>query len=139
MIKIEEIQEVLKQQKVAPDVIVKVIDTLREVEEDKKADKTTSPKQRNQFVVVAFDKQGVLKGQTLTAAVLQIEDGVAPAEAVVRLKAAAAQYNASKKGRKSSVSSFAQALDMPRKFLKSERVLVKSKNPLELLTSDNTL
>lgn len=138
MIKLEEIQEVLKQQKVAVDVIVKIIDKLREVEEDKKADKEVGPKAKNQLVSVIFDKDKVLKGD-FTAAIFQIEEGAAPAAVIDRVKAAAQQYNASKKGRKSSVSSFAQALDMPRKFLKAEQVLVKTKQPILVVVSDNTL
>lgn len=139
MIKLEDIQQVLKEQKVDATTINKVIEKLREAEEEKKADKEPKNKQKSQFVLLAFDKQGVLKGQTLTGAVLQIEDGIQPALVIDRLKAAANQYNNTKKGRRLPVKTISETLNIPRKFSRQERVLIKTKEPILLISTDNAI
>lgn len=139
MIKLEDIHAVLKEQKIPTETIGIIIKELNELEEEKRADKESTPKAKNQNVLVLFDPTDSLKGKQFTGAILQIEDGKEPSNAIERLKNSAADYNNTKKGRRAPASSLAAALSIPRKFTKIQNVHVKSKEPLEVVITDNKI
>jgi hypothetical protein len=146
MLKIQDVIRVLSEQKLPPATLIAVENKLEEIEADKKADKEgpVGPKSKNQFVFLASDPNNTLKGVELTGWVIQLEESADPANIQDRIKGAAKAFNSSKKGRKHPVSSIGETIQLvPRKFWKtenpSEKTLVKTKEPVFVHLTDNTL
>jgi hypothetical protein len=97
------------------------------------------PKVKQQFVILVSDPKGQIKSD-LTGWVLQMPEDEDCREVVNGIKKAAYNFNASKKGRKYPVSSIGQAIgEVSNKFLKPYYVKVKTKEPVYVVTTDNTL
>lgn len=140
-LKIEDIEQVLREQKLDVAVIRKVIDQLEDVEEDKKADRGTGlPKQKNQFVIVVKGDES-MKDKSLAGWVVQIPEGDDVAETLPRLKRAAVATVNAQKRKKRAISTVAEAMQYSKRaFTKAENVNVKTKEYVQvLITVDDRL
>jgi hypothetical protein len=136
----------LREAKIPSEVIVKVEQELEAAVKEEKEERAATPKDKskNKFIVVALDPNGVLKASGgLTGWVTQVEDECPDQVIFDRINAAANNFNNSKKGRKLPVRSVGEAMEIPRRFWKtdkvSEKVLVKTKSPIYLLGTDGQL
>ena len=78
--------------------------------------------------------------RTLVGWVLQIPENEAVETVIDSIKTGAYNYNASKKGQKYPVSSIGQAIsEVPGKFFKASNLKVKTKEPIEIITTNNIL
>lgn len=140
-LKIEDIEQVLRDQKLDVAVIRKVVDELEAVEEEKKADRGAGvPKQKNQFVIVVKGDAS-MKDKSLAGWVLQIPEGDDVAQTLPRLKrAAAATVNAQKRKRR-PIATVADAMQYSKRaFTKAENVQVKTKEYVQVIvTVDDNL
>lgn len=133
-LKIEDIEQVLREQKLDVAVIRKVVDELEAVEEEKKADRGGGlPKQKSQFVIVVKGDAS-MKDKALAGWVLQIPEGDDVAQTLPRLKrAAAATVNAQKRKRR-PITTIADAMQYSKRaFTKAENVNVKTKEYVQAL------
>ena len=140
-LKIEDIEQVLREQKLDVAVIRKVIDQLEDVEEDKKADRGTGlPKQKNQFVIVVKGDAS-MKDKSLAGWVVQIPEGDDVAQTLPRLKRAAAATVNAQKRKKRAISTVADAMQFSKRaFTKAENINVKTKEYVQvLITVDDRL
>lgn len=104
-------------------------------EEDKKG-----PAVRKQFAILGSDPEGKLKGMNLTGWVLQLAEEDNPKEAEERLTRAAAEFNASPKGRKEPVGTIGEFCEVaPARLLKEHGIWLKTKSPVEILGVRNQL
>jgi hypothetical protein len=137
----------LRDQNVPAEVIRKVEDDLEVAIKEQKAERSENVKKKNKnkFVVVALDPQGLIqKSGGLTGWVVNVEEGAADQSVFDRVNRAANAYNATKKGKKQPAKNIGDAFEIPRKFWKnednpSEKTLVKTKSPIYILSSNGRL
>jgi hypothetical protein len=121
----------------------KVLDDIRKAAAEEKADrKETATKTKHDFAFLALDPEGLLaKGTALQGFVFQIEKDGDPTTLLDRVKAAATEFNNTKKGRRVPVSTVPEAVEnVAAKFWKSQpgRITrVKTKTPVYLSTVVN--
>lgn len=139
-LKIEDIEQVLREQKLDVTVIRKVVDELEAVEEEKKADRGSGvPKQKNQFVIVVKGSPE-LKDATLAGWVVQIPEGDDVAQTLPRLKRAAAATVNAQKRKKRAISTVADAMQYSKRaFTKIENVQVKTKELIQVVVAPEDL
>ncbi len=99
------------------------------------------PTVKKQFVVLMSAPQGALAGNSdYVAWVLQIPESEAPATVTDRIKRAAYDFNATKKGRLLPVASIGEAIEnVPTRFLKEHDVWAKTRTPVLVVRTDNVL
>ena len=115
------------------------VETTAEVESTGQDEGDSTPKKKQQFVVVVSDPDKQIK-KDLTGWVLQMDEDEDCRVVVDRIKNAAYNYNASKNGQRYPVSSIGQAIgDVKTKFLKHQGVKIKTKEPVYIVTTDNIL
>ncbi|NBQ47976.1 MAG: hypothetical protein EBU33_05925 [Sphingobacteriia bacterium] len=139
---LEEIQGALAEAKVPTEQQTMVIDHLQEVIKELEAEKiaTKLPSQKNEFGVIIFDKNGVLKGQDFVAAVYTIPQGEDHDNVLRKISEAARDQNEAAKRKKHTIESMGEACEsVKRKFIKQKNVNIKSKAPVRVLVSDNKL
>ena len=72
--------------------------------------------------------------------VLQIPEDDDVATVIDSIKNGAYNFNASKKGQKYPVSSIGQAIaNVPNKFFKTNNLKIKTKEPVQIITTNNVL
>lgn len=138
-LKIEDIEDVLRKQKLDVGVIKKVVTELEEVEEEKKADRGGQPKVKNEFVIVVKGDEA-LNGKVLTGWVVQIPQGDDPSKVLSKLKNAAVATVAAQKRKKRQINTVGEAMQYAkRKFTKEQNVNVKTKEMVQavLVTNDS--
>ena len=127
-LKIDEVVSVLRSNQIPASNISKIVAELKDREESKKS-VSAGPKSKKQYVFLA-------SSSTSTAAagfVVQIDESEDANTTVDKVRAAARAYNGSRKGSKTPVSSVAETLSLPRKFLVDSGIWVKTKEPVRLL------
>ena len=98
------------------------------------------PAIKKQFVILASDPENRLPRHDFVAWVLQIPEDESVATTQERIFRGAYDYNASKKGRLYPAKTVGEALEnVPAKFFKEAEVWVKSKVPVLVLKTDNTI
>jgi hypothetical protein len=140
-LKIEDVIEVLKSQKVPPATLIAVETELEAIEADKKAEREDSkgPKSKNQLNVILFDANGVIPKGDYTAIVVQTKDGDPVGGIMDKIYKSAFDHNASKRGRKHPIKSVADALNIKRAITKQNNIAFKVKEPVQVLITDNTI
>jgi hypothetical protein len=141
MIKIEDVIEVLKSQKVPPATLVAVETELEAIEADKKADKEDSkgPKSKSQYNVILFDANGVVPKGDYTALVLQTPEGDSPSTLLDKVYKAAYEFNTTKKGRKHPIKTVADATAIKRAITKTHKLHFKTKEPVQVILTNNEI
>lgn len=139
------VQEAILANGGSKELAAKTLNDIRKAAEEEKGDrKATGPKAKHDFLFLASDPNGLLKdAQALVGWVFQVETGANPAGLVDRVKAAAAAFNNSRKGRRHPVTTVGEALEgVPAKWWKTDDgkvTRVKTKVPTYLVTTDNRL
>lgn len=139
-LKIEDIEKVLRDQKLDVAVIKKVVNELEAVEEENKADRGNGlPKQKNQFVIVVKGRED-LKDANLAGWVVQIPEGDDVNETLPRLKRAAAATVNAQKRKKRAINTVADAMQYSKRaFTKIENVQVKTKEIVQVVVAPDDL
>lgn len=139
-ISIEEVEEALRKVGVSADLAGKTLKHLQEVVEEEKENRDTTPKQKNEFLVVLLDPEDKLKGQELTAWVIQQKQGDDAGLALDKIRQAAHDTNAAKKRKKNVIKTLTDAFrGIKRAFLKSRNILIKTKHPVRVLITNDAL
>lgn len=127
-LKIDDIEKVLRDQKLDVAVIRKVVDELEAVEEENKAERGTGvPKLKNQFVIVVKGDES-MRDKSLAGWVLQIPEGDDVAQVLPRLKKAAQATVNAQRRKKRPINTVADAMQYSKRaFTKLENVNVKTK------------
>lgn len=128
-LKIEDIEKTLRDNLIAPNIIIKIVNDLEAAEEANKPERDDTPKAKNRFVVVSNDKD--------SAWVVQVKEDFDDATIESKLKAATKTFNATKKGRKHPISSWTELFAaLPRKLTKdvSVDIHIKSKDLVRVIT-----
>lgn len=110
---------------------------IRQMEEE--ADEK-SPAPKKQFVIVVSDPNGVLKETELVGWVLQIPEDASPSTTLDAAHQAAYAFNQTPKGRRLGVEKFGEAMEIvPQKIFKEHNVFVKTKEPVQVVVTDNKI
>lgn len=140
-LKIEDIEKVLRDQKLDVAVIKKVVNELEAVEEENKADRgSAAPKQKNQFVIVVKGSAELKDATNLAGWVVQIPEGDDVAQTLPRLKRAAAATVNAQKRKKRGISTVADAMQYSKRaFTKIENVQIKTKELVQVVVAPEDL
>lgn len=127
-IKIDDIEKVLRDQKLDVAVIKKVVTELEEIEEENKAERGTGvPKLKNQFVIVVKGDES-MRDKSLAGWVVQIPEGDDVEQVLPRLKRAAAATVNAQRRKKRAINTVADAMQYSKRaFTKLENINVKTK------------
>jgi hypothetical protein len=136
---IDEILDLLSANTVAVDEAVKTEEEIVNVSEETGNDEEPEPKPKQQFVILVSDPNKQIKND-LVGWVLQIPEDQDVATVVDSIRKSSYNFNASKKGNRYPVSSIGQAIaNVPNKFFKTNEIKIKTKEPVQILTTDNIL
>jgi hypothetical protein len=136
--KIDEILDLLSNATVAVDEAAKPEEGVDPTEETGN-DEESEPKPKQQFVVLVSDTTNIIT-KNLVGWVLQIPEDDDVATVIDSIKTGAYNFNASKKGQKYPVSSIGQAIaNVPNKFFKTNNLKIKTKEPVQIITTNNVL
>ena len=143
---IEEIEGVLLEKKLEPKIVQDIVKTLHAVVEENKhlnaIDPDKAPKGKNQFLIVVSDPEGKLQnsGVDLVGYVAQMKKDDDASTLLHRISEAAREFNESKKGQKNPITTLCEGIAfLKRKFLKAQDVLIKTQEPVRIITTDNKL
>ena len=137
--KINEILDLLSNATVAVDEAAKTEEEAVDVSEETGNDEEGEPKPKQQFVILVSDTNGIIN-KDLVGWVLQIPENDDVATVLDSIKSGAYNFNASKKGQKYPVSSIGQAIaNVPNKFFKTNNLKIKTKEPVQIITTNNVL
>jgi hypothetical protein len=141
-ISIEQLQDILAEAKLAPDKQQEILDSVKAILEEEKAEKTDSvaPKAKNEFGVVLFDKNNELAGKEFTAGIFQVKEGFDQSTVLSLISEAARSQNSAAKRKKTVIQSVGDAFqNLKRKFIKDKGINLKTKTPVRVLISNNSL
>jgi hypothetical protein len=139
-ISIEEVESALRAQNVDMKVVNSVLTQLNEVIEEEKENRGTTPKQKNEFLIILSDPNKELVGKDFVGYVVQMKQGDDAATVLDKIKAAAHDTNAAKKRKKTMLKTMADAFyGIKRSFLKPKNILIKTKTPVRVLITDGTI
>lgn len=136
------VASILNDSKVEPETIDQI---MRKIQQELKiqeelAEATREPRVKNQFVVLLSDPLEQVAANDLAAWVVQIPEMDSPSNISERIARAAREYNNGRKGRKFPAKSVGEACEMVGpKFLKPERIQIKTKLPVSVIKTDNRL
>lgn len=126
MLKITDIEQVLRDNLVPVPTIVKIVNSLEAIEADNKPE-PTGVKQKTQFAVILND--------AATGYVIQLPEtedvGLIPSI----LRAAATEFNQSKRARKRPIKGWGDLFaTLPPKYLRDKKVKIKTRQFVQLIT-----
>jgi hypothetical protein len=99
-----------------------------------------APKLAKQYAILVSDPENRMPAVDLVGWVLQIPEEDSPATAEERIHRGAYDFNATPKGRRIPVQSVGEACEaVPSRILKEHNVWVKTKEPVLVLRTDNTI
>jgi hypothetical protein len=134
------VAEILKRNEVEPALLRTIVEEMNlltspEVDEEK------APAIKKQFVILISDPDGRLpKGNNFAGWVLQVPENESALTTQDRICKAAYEFNTTKKGRLMPVRTVGEALEnVPAKHFKESQLLVKTKTPVLMLTTDNEI
>ena len=139
---IEEIETALAKNKVDDKTVVKVLKELEEVAEEEKAHAVTLPKAKNEFVVIlnVGGDAPTLINKEFTAYVIQQKVGEDAGQILSKIREATQEFKQARKRNKSVINTLGEALRVVKRiFFKSRQLNVKTKDPVRVLISDNSL
>lgn len=139
-IALETIIEVMAEQNIEPPKQEKIIQHLKEILEEEKRDReeNRAPKAKNEFGVVLFAPD--LVGKEYTACVYQVKSGDDHSTVLKRISEATRTQNEAANKKKVKIDSIGAAFQyLKRKFIKEKGVNFKTKNPVQVIISDNKL
>ena len=135
---ISKVAEVIKKNQVEPDKIRTIIEELTLLTQPQ--DEEKEPAVKKQYAILVSDRDGVMPKQDLVGWVLQIEENESVATTQDRIIRTAYAFNATRKGQIMPVKSVGEALEaVGAKFFKEEKVWVRTKTPVLVLTTNNEI
>lgn len=138
-IEINVVAAALKKHALAPDVMRKILEDLN-LEAQPEPGEEAAPAVKKQLCVMVSDPDGIMPKRDLVAWVLQIPDTESVATTEDRVRRAAYDYNASKKGRLFPVKTVGETLEnVPAKYFKEADLWVKTKTPVLVLKTNNEI
>lgn len=139
-IDIEEVQGVLEERQV-PEVKA-IIDDLNKIIQEIQAEREANAENRPKYehIVIINDPSGKLAAEkmdeTLTAYVVQQEEGEDAGVIISKLRDAANEQNENAKSKKSRLASIKDIFDgLKSKYLKDKKLKIKTKDPVRILLS----
>lgn len=139
-ISIEEVESALLKQNLDKQVVATVIKDLTEVVQEEKENRDTTPKQKNEFLIVLSDPNDELKDRDLTGWVVQMKQGDDAGLVLDKIRQAAHDTNAAKKRKKNIIKTLTCAFSgIKRAFLKSRNIMIKTKHPVRVLIANESL
>lgn len=139
---VDVVASILKETDIDPQVVAQIMRKLQQelkIQEEM-AEATREPRVKNQYVVLLSDPLNQVPTDDLVAWVVQIPEMDSPANLTERISRAAHEYNNGRKGRKFPARSIGEACEIvASKFLKAERIQIKTKLPVSVIRTDNQL
>lgn len=139
---VDVVATILNDSTIDPEVVDQI---MRKIQKELKiqeelAEATREPRVKNQYVVLLSDPLDQVKVEDLVGWVLQIPEMESPATITERITRAAHEFNTSRKGRKFPAKSIGEACEVVGpKFLKPERLSIKTKLPVTVIKTDNRM
>lgn len=98
------------------------------------------PKMKKQFTLIVSDPEGHLPKEDFSGWIAQIPEDDSPATTIERIWKAAYDFNQTPKGRRMPVQSIGEACEViPSRIFKEYDVWVKTKEPLLVVRTDNSI
>ena len=139
-IDINQVAEILKRNKAEPELLRAVVQEMNVLAMRAEDEANATPAIKKQFVVLVSDPEGRFPKHDFAGWVLQIPEEDSPVTTQDRINRAVYDFNASKKGRMLPAKTVGEALEnVPAKFFKEQQVWVKTKTPVLILTTDNSI
>lgn len=99
-----------------------------------------APRQPKQFAILVSDPENKMPARDLTGWVLQMPEEDSPAILEGQIHKAAYDFNQTPKGRRMPVKTIGEACEsVPARIFKEHQVWVKTKEPVLILKSDNSI
>lgn len=137
-VSIEQVQESLVRLNIEKNQQNKIVAELQEILKQEKLHKDPVVKNKNEFGIVLYAPE--LLGKEYTATVYQIREGEDHGTVLKRISTAAHNQNAAAKKKNNLLKSIGDACqNFKRKFIKEQCVNIKTKNPVRVLISNNAL
>jgi hypothetical protein len=137
-ISLETLIEVMGEENVEQPKQQKIIEHIQQILEDEKKNKESAPKLKNEFGVILYAPD--LVGKEYTASVYQVKTGFDHSTVLKKISEASHDQNGSKKSKKKVIQSIGEAFQtLKRKFIKEKQINFKTKEPVQVLISDNKL
>lgn len=138
-IALEEIESALREANIAQPQQNQVLEYLKQVAAENAAD-TSTPKSKNEFGVVLFDKDNLLSGKDFTACIYQVKEGDDHNTVLARLSESARTQNEAAKRKKNIIKTMGELFNFLKpKFVKEKGIKIKTKEPVRVLISNNNL
>lgn len=127
---IEEIGNILTQNKVEPEKVQSIIKDCEKVAEEIKADKDPTSKSKYEFVIILNDKENVLAGKEIAGWVVQQEITEDAGIIITKLESAATNQNEASKQKKTRIQGGLVNIfsHLKSKFLKEKKLKIKTKD-----------
>jgi hypothetical protein len=134
-IKIFAVIKILEQHKIDPRIISNLAREMKNIATE------TSDGEKKQFVMLMSDPRGKISNKDdFCGWILQLPENESAAVVEERIRQAAYDYNASKKGQKHPVKNIGDAVqNVPAKFFRKVEISVKTKTPIWVLRTNNSL
>jgi hypothetical protein len=134
------VREVMQRNEIDYTIISQVLEDL-ELELNGDGDEEEGeplPPVKKQFVILVSDPEGKFSEELFTGWVLQIPEDQSPLEVNAQLIRAAYEFNQSKKGARDPAKTITDVCEIvPAKFLKTQQVWVKTKEPVLVIRTNN--
>ncbi len=139
-IDINQVAEILKRNEVDPETLRQIVAEMQAVVQPE-VDEEKPPPVKKQFCVMVSDPEERLPADTEFAAwVLQIPESESVASTEERIRRAAYEFNATKRGRMMPASTVGEAIEnVAAKHFKEAQVWVKTKTPVLMLRTNNRI
>jgi hypothetical protein len=129
------------QQNLENEQIKAVLETLNGLQKEKETEaEAKEPAIKKQFAILVSDPEGKLPAQEFAGWVLQLPETESVATVQERVHRGAHEYNTTRKGRQFPVKTVGEALEqVPPKIFKEADLWVKTKTPVLMLRTDNSI
>ena len=139
-IEVNQAAEIIKKHKVEPSILREIVEEMNLATQPDGDEDIKPPAQKKQYVILLSDPAGSLPKVDLVGWVLQIPEDASPLSTQERIHKGAYDFNASKRGRLLPVKSIGESIEsVSAKYFKEAELWVKTKLPVQILTTDNVL
>lgn len=140
-IEVAQVADILRKSQLEPAAMRRILEAINKITEEAAAAEEEKPAPvKKQFVILVSDPEGHIPVAELAGWVLQIPEEASPLSLQERINKAAADFNATRRGRKLPVETVDEALEsVPAKNFTEVEMWVKTKQPVLVLTTDNKL
>lgn len=138
-IDLNKVAEICKKNAVEPALLRRIMEEMALAVQPDGGDETT-PAVKKQWVILLSDPDGKMPKHDFVGWVLQIPENESVATTQDRIFRSAYDFNASKRGRLLPVNTVGEAVEhCPAKFFKEADVYIKTKTPVLVLRTSNTI